>query len=65
MPLSPLAGKPAPAELIVDLHKLVAYYERQPDVADPLELVSFGASGRRAREATDPRARRAVRRGKK
>jgi phosphoglucomutase len=48
MPLSPLAGKPAPANLLVDLAKLERdYYERQPDVGDPQQLVSFGTSGHR------------------
>ncbi len=48
MPLSPLAGKPAPKELLVDLARLERdYYERQPDTADPLQLVSFGTSGHR------------------
>ena len=48
MPTSPLAGKPAPKELLVDLTKLErAYYERRPDLADPTQLVSFGTSGHR------------------
>ncbi len=48
MAISPLAGKPAPKELLVDLGRLErAYYERQPDLADPAQLVSFGTSGHR------------------
>src|SRR5262245_22865531 len=48
MSISPLAGKPAPKSLLVDLAKLERdYYERQPDVADPNQLVSFGTSGHR------------------
>jgi phosphoglucomutase len=48
MPISSLAGKPAPKELLVDLTLLErAYYERRPDVADPNQLVSFGTSGHR------------------
>jgi phosphoglucomutase len=48
MPLSPLAGKPAPKELLIDVAKLErAYYERKPDVGDPTQLVSFGTSGHR------------------
>ena len=48
MPLSPLAGKPAPKELLVDLARLEReYYERVPDTADPTQLVSFGTSGHR------------------
>src|SRR5438270_6080524 len=46
--LSPLAGLPAPRELLIDPAKLErAYYERVPDVADPNQLVSFGTSGHR------------------
>src|SRR5215204_3359013 len=48
MPLSPLAGKPAPADLLIDVGRLVsAYYTRTPDAADPQQLVSFGTSGHR------------------
>jgi len=46
--LSPLAGKPAPRELLVDVAQLEReYFERFPDVADPRQLVSFGTSGHR------------------
>src|SRR4051794_2045665 len=46
--ISPLAGRPAPKELLIDPAKLErAYYERQPEVADPNQLVSFGTSGHR------------------
>src|ERR1700685_3708215 len=48
MPISPLAGKPAPKELLVDLSRLEReYYERRPDVNDPNQMVSFGTSGHR------------------
>jgi phosphoglucomutase len=48
MAISPLAGKPAPQNLLVDLARLEReYYERQPDVADANQLVSFGTSGHR------------------
>jgi phosphoglucomutase len=48
MPISPLAGKPAPKSMLVDLTRLeLDYYERQPDVADPNQMVSFGTSGHR------------------
>jgi phosphoglucomutase len=48
MSLSPLAGKPAPKELLVDLARLEReYYEQKPDPADPNQLVSFGTSGHR------------------
>jgi phosphoglucomutase len=46
--ISPLAGKPAPKELLVNLARLESdYHERQPDLADPNQLVSFGTSGHR------------------
>ncbi len=48
MSLNPLAGKPAPADLLIDLGKLErCYYELKPDMANPNQLVSFGTSGHR------------------
>jgi phosphoglucomutase len=48
MSLSPLAGKPAPPEILVDLAALErAYYECQPAMDDPAQRVSFGTSGHR------------------
>src|SRR5277367_2470272 len=48
MALSPLAGKPAPKSMLVDLARLERdYYERKPDVSDANQLVSFGTSGHR------------------
>ena len=48
MALNPLAGKPAPANLLIDVAQLERdYYEKKPDVADPNQLVSFGTSGHR------------------
>jgi phosphoglucomutase len=45
---SPLAGKPAPEELRVDLERLEReYYGRRPDPGDPAQQVSFGTSGHR------------------
>jgi phosphoglucomutase len=44
----PLAGKPAPPSLLIDVEALTkAYYSQEPDVADPEQLVSFGTSGHR------------------
>src|SRR5690348_15486554 len=44
----PLAGKPAPPEMLIDVDALErAYYETTPDPADPLQLVAFGTSGHR------------------
>ena len=46
--ISPLAGKPAPKELLVDVARLQKeYFERRPDLDDPNQLVSFGTSGHR------------------
>jgi phosphoglucomutase len=46
--ISPLAGKPAPKSILVDLASLEReYYERNPDLSDPRQLVSFGTSGHR------------------
>jgi len=48
MALSPLAGKPAPKELLIDPAQLEReYHARQPDPNDPAQLVSFGTSGHR------------------
>jgi len=48
MAISPLAGKPAPKELLIDIAALErAYYQRKPDVGDKTQLVSFGTSGHR------------------
>jgi phosphoglucomutase len=46
--ISPLAGKPAPKDMLIDVAKLERdYYDRRPDVNDPNQLVSFGTSGHR------------------
>lgn len=48
MAIHPLAGKPAPSEILIDVGELVkAYYERKPDPDNPQEWVSFGTSGHR------------------
>jgi phosphoglucomutase len=48
MTISPLAGKPAPKEMLVDVSRLEKeYFERQPDLDDPGQRVSFGTSGHR------------------
>ncbi len=54
MPISPLAGKVAPPELLVDLSRLDrAYYERKPNLDDPSQRVSFGTSGHRGSSLSD------------
>jgi phosphoglucomutase len=48
MAMSPLAGKPAPPEMLIDVARLErAYYEHRPDGDNPDERVSFGTSGHR------------------
>jgi len=48
MAISPLAGKPAPKSMLVDVARLERkYFERKPDMADPNQRVSFGTSGHR------------------
>jgi len=48
MAISPLAGKPAPKEMLVDVARLEReYHSRKPDLEDPNQLVSFGTSGHR------------------
>ena len=47
---SPLAGKPATSELLVDVPRLVtAYYTGVPDASVPAQRVAFGTSGHRGR----------------
>src|SRR5690348_6380404 len=46
--ISPLAGKPAPKFLLVDIGKLLdAYADRRPDPSVPSQRVAFGTSGHR------------------
>src|SRR5208282_5612392 len=46
--ISPLAGKPAPREMLVDLARLEKeYFDRKPDLEDANQFVVFGTSGHR------------------
>ena len=46
--ISPLAGKPAPSSILVDIAKLLAAYaDLKPDPAVPAQRVAFGTSGHR------------------
>jgi phosphoglucomutase len=46
--ISPLAGKPALKEMLVDVCRLeTEYFKRRPNLDDPSQLVSFGTSGHR------------------
>ena len=48
MTIHPLAGKPAPASMLVNLDKLLeAYHQEVPDPAVPAQRVAFGTSGHR------------------
>src|SRR5262249_15647126 len=48
MPISSLAGNPAPRELLIDPSRLEReYYQRRPDLGNKNQLVSFGSSGHR------------------
>jgi phosphoglucomutase len=50
--LHPLAGKPAPRDLLVNIPRLISqYYVTQPDPATPAQRVSFGTSGHRGTSA--------------
>jgi phosphoglucomutase len=45
---SPLAGKPAPPRILVDVPRLItAYYAEAPDPGVPAQRVAFGTSGHR------------------
>lgn len=46
--VSPLAGKPAEPELLVNIPRLItAYYSERPDAGVPEQRVAFGTSGHR------------------
>lgn len=51
--ISPLAGKPAPQDLLVDVARLAnAYYTGIPDPSVPSQRVAFGTSGHRGSSLT-------------
>jgi hypothetical protein len=44
--ISPLAGRPAPKEMLIDVVRLEReYFERRPDASDRNQMVQFGTSG--------------------
>jgi phosphoglucomutase len=48
MHISPLAGKPAPPTMLVNVPRLItAYYTDVPDPSIPAQRVAFGTSGHR------------------
>ncbi|MDQ2772331.1 MAG: phosphoglucomutase (alpha-D-glucose-1,6-bisphosphate-dependent) [Bacteroidota bacterium] len=53
MQISPLAGKPAPPDMLVNIPQLIAaYYTDAPDPAIPAQRVVFGTSGHRGSSLT-------------
>ncbi|WP_295984346.1 phosphoglucomutase (alpha-D-glucose-1,6-bisphosphate-dependent) [uncultured Variovorax sp.] len=51
---NPLAGQPAPIEMLVDVPRLVsAYYTGRPDPSVPAQRVAFGTSGHRGSSFDD------------
>ena len=53
MALSPLAGKPAPKEMLIDPQQLEReYYVRKPDPTEPAQQITFGTSGHRGSPLT-------------
>ncbi|MGO9832476.1 MAG: phosphoglucomutase (alpha-D-glucose-1,6-bisphosphate-dependent) [Myxococcaceae bacterium] len=53
-PLSPFAGKPAEAAILVNVPRLVtAYYTGRPDPSVPSQRVAFGTSGHRGSSLDD------------
>ena len=54
MPSSPLAGQPAPRDILVNIPRLIsAYYTNQPDAQVPEQRVAFGTSGHRGSSLTN------------
>lgn len=52
MSVDPRAGKPAPADLLIDVaHLQGQYYDLHPDPANPAQRVQFGTSGHRGSAA--------------
>ncbi|MGK5088279.1 phosphoglucomutase (alpha-D-glucose-1,6-bisphosphate-dependent) [Bdellovibrionota bacterium FG-2] len=48
MPIHPLAGKPAPREILINVPRLISkYYTCKPNPEDPAQRVAFGTSGHR------------------
>jgi phosphoglucomutase len=48
MAIHPLAGKPAPQEVLIDVDRLRSeYYAGKPDITDRAQRVAFGTSGHR------------------
>src|SRR6195256_6967866 len=53
--VNPLAGKPAPASMLVNVARLVpAYFSGKPDPAVPSQRVAFGTSGHRGSAFKNP-----------
>ena len=53
MSVSPLAGKPAPQSILINVSELEkAYYDLKPDLSNPADRVVFGTSGHRGSSLT-------------
>ncbi len=53
MNTNPLAGKVAPASILIDVARLeLDYFAQKPDLSNPYQLVSFGTSGHRGTSST-------------
>ena len=48
----PLAGQPAPADVLTDIPALLAAYFDQPDLSQATQRVAFGTSGHRGSGGT-------------
>ena len=48
MRINEKAGKPAPANILTNIPRLIAaYYTQKPEISEPVQKVSFGTSGHR------------------
>jgi hypothetical protein len=55
MEISPLAGKPAEQNILVNIPRLIiAYYSEKPDASVDGQRVSFGTSGHRGSSKKEP-----------
>ena len=53
MQISPLAGQPAPPDILVNITQLIAaYYIDAPDLTIPTQRMVFGTSGHRGSSLT-------------
>ena len=54
MRIHEMAGKPAPANILTNIPRLIAaYYRQKPEISEPDQKVSFGTSGHRGTSANN------------